>query len=117
MLSTDTELSNKAILKYYSNRWEIEILFLYLKDRLRLKHYQMRKLKGLTRFWMVVYLAYTLLEIYRARVNQEKSKLTLGDIIQLFKGDTFKYIIIWTYILASININLYESYKIFGLTP
>lgn len=27
--STDTELSSKTILKYYSKRWEIETSFLY----------------------------------------------------------------------------------------
>lgn len=117
ILSTDTELSSKKILKYYFNRWEIETSFLYLKDRLGLKHYQMRKIKGFTRFWHIVYLAYTLLELYRANISQEKPKLTLGDTIQLFKGATFKSSITWTYILASINIDLSELYKVFGLTP
>lgn len=69
ILSTDTELSSKKILKYYSNRWEIETSFLYLKDRLGLRHYQMRKIKGFTRFLIIVHLAYTLLELYRARVS------------------------------------------------
>jgi SRSO17 transposase len=117
ILSTDTELSNKKILQYYSNRWKIETSFLYLKDRLGLKHYQIRKIKGFTRFWLIVYLAYTLLELYRARISQEKSKLTLGDAIQLFKGATFKSLITWTYILATLNLNLSELYKVFGLTP
>ncbi len=117
ILSTDTGLSSKKILKYYSNRWKIETSFLYLKDRLGLKHYQMRKVKGFTRFWTVVYLAYTLLELHRAKVSQEKSKLTLGDVILLFKGATFRSIITLTYILATIKISLSELYKIFGLTP
>ncbi|MCT4564737.1 MAG: IS701 family transposase [Maledivibacter sp.] len=98
ILSTDTELSSKIILKHYSNRWKIETSFLYLKDRLGLKHYQMRKIKGFTRFWSIVYLAYTLLELYRARISQEKSKLTLGDTIQKFKGATFKSLITLIYV-------------------
>lgn len=73
ILSTNTELSSKKILKYYSNLWEIETSFLYLKNRLGLKHYQMHKIKGFTRFWHIVYLAYTLLELYRANISQEKS--------------------------------------------
>jgi SRSO17 transposase len=84
------------ILKYYSNRWKIETSFLHLKDRLRLKHYQMHKVKGFTQFWSIVYLAYTLLELYRARTSQEKSKLTLGYTIRLFKGATFRSLITWT---------------------
>ena len=66
----------------------------------------MRKIKGFTRFWIVVYLAYTLLELYRARASQEKSKLTLGDTIRSFKGATFKSLITWTYLLATRNMSL-----------
>lgn len=117
ILSTDTELSSKEILKHYSNRWEIETSFLYLKDRLGLKHYQIRKIRGFTRFWSIVYLSYTLLELYRAKASQEKSKLTLGDVIRSFKGATFRSIITLIYILATLKINLSELYKIFGLMP
>lgn len=62
---TDIELSAITILKYYTRRWSIETSFLYLKDRLGLKHYQMHKLKGLNRFWSIVYLAYIYIEVYR----------------------------------------------------
>lgn len=32
ILSTDTGLSSKIIIKYYSNRWKIETSFIYLKN-------------------------------------------------------------------------------------
>lgn len=115
ILSTDTELDSKTILEYYSRRWEIETSFLYLKDRLGLKHYQMRKLKGLRRFWSIVYLAYTYLELFRVDKARQNPKLTLGDVIRYIKGVTFKELIQFIYKKAISNTDIGELYRILNL--
>ena len=45
ILSTDICLSNREIISYYLNRWDIEVSFRYQKDSLGLCHYEMRSLK------------------------------------------------------------------------
>lgn len=112
IMSTDIELSTITILEYYSKRWNIETSFLYLKDRLGLKHYQMRKLKGLKRFWSIVYLAYTYVEVYRFRKSQEQKEFTLGDAIRSIKGVTFQDLIKFIYHKAANNVAIDELFKI-----
>ncbi|SDL06071.1 Transposase DDE domain-containing protein [Natronincola ferrireducens] len=112
IVSTDIELSTMTILEYYSIRWSIETSFLYLKDRLGLKHYQMRKLKGLKRFWSIVYLAYTYIEVYRFRKSQEQQEFTLGHAIRSIKGVTFQDLIRFIHLKTVNNVALDELFKI-----
>lgn len=72
VLSTDMNLSTEAILKIYGYRWDIEVGYLYLKDRLGMGHYQMRRLKAIKKYCALVIVAYGLLEILRLS-NNEKS--------------------------------------------
>lgn len=81
ILSTDMDLSNEEILRYYSYRWDIEVGYLYCKDRLGMGQYQMRKLKAIGKYCALVFAAYTLLESLRVS-NNEKS---LGQSRQYFK--------------------------------
>lgn len=81
ILSTDKNLSNEEILKYYSYRWDIETGYLYCKDRLGMSQYQMRKLKAIGKYCALVFAAYTLLESLRV-TNKEQS---LGKSRQYFK--------------------------------
>ena len=112
IVSTDTELSSVTILSHYSKRWEIETSFLYLKDRLGLKHYQMRKLKGLKRFWSIVYLVYTYIEVYRSRKSQEQKNFTLGDAIRSIKGVTFKDLVRFIYHKSINKSTIDEMFKV-----
>ena len=81
ILSTDMNLSNEEILKYYSYRWDIEIGYLYCKDRLGMGQYQMRKLKAIGKYCALVFAAYTLLESLRVSNNEQ----SLGKSRQYFK--------------------------------
>jgi hypothetical protein len=81
ILSTDMNLSNEDILKYYSYRWDIEVGYLYCKDRLGMGEYQMRKLKAIGKYCALIFSAYTLLESLRIS-NKEQS---LGKSRQYFK--------------------------------
>jgi len=77
ILSTDICLSNREIISYYLNRWDIEVSFRYQKDSLGLCHYEMRSLKGIKRYWYIIYLAYN----YLTLKNGETSK-SIGTKIQ-----------------------------------
>lgn len=76
ILSTDISLSNGQIISYYLNRWEIEVSFRYQKDSLGLDHYEMRSLKGINRYWQIIYLAQNYLFL-----KCKDSKETLGKTI------------------------------------
>lgn len=80
--STDIELDSKTILDDYSKRWKIETPFLYLRNRLGLKHYQMHKLKVLKRFRSIAYLTYTYLKLCRDENSNQKPKTNPGDKIK-----------------------------------
>ena len=80
---TNTALTTKEIIEYYGYRWEIEVAFRYQKQRLGLEDYEMRTLKGIKRFWSLIYLVYNFLELKRYR---SKIKENLGSIIDKFKS-------------------------------
>ena len=71
VLSTDMNLSTENILKIYGYRWDIEVGYLYLKDRLGMGHYQMRRLKAIKKYCALVIIAYGLLEILRVARNEK----------------------------------------------
>ncbi|WP_374723336.1 IS701 family transposase [Calidifontibacillus erzurumensis] len=58
ILSTDRELSDEDILRYYTERWSIESFFRQAKDQLKLDGYRIRKHQAMKRYWILVQLAY-----------------------------------------------------------
>ena len=88
ILSTDMTLSNEEILRIYSHRWDIEVGYLYLKDRLGLGHYQMRKLKAIKKYCALVIMAFGLLEVLRVS-NNEKSIGQSRRIFSVMKKRTY----------------------------
>ncbi|MGL5050798.1 MAG: hypothetical protein ACRC6E_09285, partial [Fusobacteriaceae bacterium] len=79
LLSTDVSLNDTEIIDYYLNRWSIEVGFRYQKESLGLDHYQMRNLKGIKRFWEIIYLAHSYLAI---KLWKKDNLITLGDVIR-----------------------------------
>ena len=59
-LSTDTSLSTMTILDFYTKRWDIEVFFRQVKQKLALNKYQIRSAVGIQRFWILMSLAYLL---------------------------------------------------------
>lgn len=57
-LSTDTELSDEEILRYYAKRWAIETYFRQTKDDLSYDRYRVRNMKAIHRYWTIVQYAY-----------------------------------------------------------
>ncbi|WP_297989968.1 transposase, partial [uncultured Anoxybacillus sp.] len=58
VLSTDQELSDEDILRYYAQRWSIECFFRQAKDQLKLDGYRVRHHRAVKRYWILVQLAY-----------------------------------------------------------
>ena len=88
ILSTDMNLSTESILKIYGYRWDIEVGYLYLKDRLGMGHYQMRRLKAIKKYCALVIVAYGLLEILRI-TNNEKSIGQSRKIFSIMKKRSY----------------------------
>ncbi|WP_033006530.1 IS701 family transposase [Geobacillus sp. WSUCF1] len=57
ILSTDRELSDEDILRYYAQRWSIECFFRQAKDQLKLDGYRVRHVRAVKRYWITVLLA------------------------------------------------------------
>ena len=81
ILSTDMTLSNEQILLYYSYRWDVEVGYLYCKDRLGLGQYQMRKLKAIEKYCALVFSAFGFLEVFRLSNNNK----SIGQSRQYFQ--------------------------------
>ena len=57
ILSTDRELGDEDILRYYAQRWTIECFFRQAKDQLKLDGYRVRHIRAVKRYWAVVLLS------------------------------------------------------------
>ncbi|KJE27849.1 transposase DDE domain protein [Geobacillus kaustophilus] len=58
VLSTDRELSDEDILRYYAERWSIECFFRQAKDQLKLDGYRVHGRRAVKRYWILVQLTY-----------------------------------------------------------
>lgn len=79
LLSTDISLSNRQIISYYRNRWDLEVSFRYQKNSLGLKDYQMRSIKGIKRYWYIIYFAYNFLSLKQLNSNDNLGSLILKE--------------------------------------
>ena len=77
-ISTDSNLSTEEILALYVDRWEIEVFFRTVKNKLAFDKYQIRSVLGVRRFWLMTSLAYLLacLESDTYDFNEGYSKLS-----------------------------------------
>ena len=108
LITTDTSLSSERIIDYYSYRWEIEVSFRYQKERLGLDNYEMRSLKGIERFWELLYLLYNFLELKRFK---SQIKGNLGKLIDRLKIKRKREIISYVYEKALSGAKLEELYE------
>ena len=76
-LSTDLSLSDETIIKYYGNRWEIEVFFKQQKHYFGFSKYQIRSANGIARFLLLISLA----SFYFISNFAKK----LGDAIRIFR--------------------------------
>lgn len=73
IICTDITLSNETIGQYFANRWDIEVSYRYHKTTLGFDEFQVGSLTSIKRFWSMVYMTYSFLELYRA-LNKRKLK-------------------------------------------
>ena len=59
-ISTNAALSAQEILDTYTERWNIELFFRSSKQKLSLDKYQIRKQKGIERYWLIMSLVHYL---------------------------------------------------------
>ena len=57
-ISTNVAISTQEILDFYVERWSIEVFFRQCKNTLALDSYQIRSVKGIKRYWLLMSLAY-----------------------------------------------------------
>ena len=112
ILTTDIEISAEQIIEYYLNRWEIEVSFRYQKESLGLDHPQMRTLKGLKRFWILVYIAHNFLVFELHKLQ----KTNIGEIIREQKSKSLTNMILFICELKDSNIKSDEIVKYFVKT-
>ena len=86
ILSTDISLTTSEILSYYQNRWDIEVSYRYLKNSLGFDEYQVESLISIKRFWSMVFMTYTFLELFRVSKKKTLKLQNLGETIGYFRG-------------------------------
>lgn len=115
-LCSDVSLDSKTIMEYYSKRCEIETSFRYLKDRLGFDRYQMRSMKAIKRFWLVQYIAYGYIELYRYKNNSIFRFENLGATIDHIKAFNMKNIVDYVYSCGKQEVDIATVYKVLKLT-
>ncbi|MBM7582734.1 transposase, partial [Caldicoprobacter guelmensis] len=109
ILSTDIELGNEIILRYYAVRWTIETSYQYLKESLGFDEYKVRSLVSIERYMLLCFLAYNFLEYYRVRGKQLNLD-TIGDTIEHMKKESIKDFVDFVYYHAKNDVPLVDIY-------
>ena len=115
IISTDVSLTTSTIIEYYMNRWDIEVSYRYHKTGLGLDEYQVESLKSIKRFWSMVFMTYTFLELFRVS-NKKSLKLeTLGDTIGYFRKQYLGSIVKFVFTCAKNDMDIDAIFSEIGL--
>lgn len=79
-ISNRRDLATANAVRLYQHRWYIETYHRDVKQLLGLAHYQLRRLVGLRRYWLLVDLAYCVLRVQTCSAAAEAAGLTLGQL-------------------------------------
>ncbi|URZ01374.1 IS701 family transposase [Clostridium felsineum] len=104
LMSTDVELSNETIIKYYLKRWSIETNYKYLKTHLGFDEYKVQGILSIERYFLLTFLAINFLEIYR--LYHLKELQTIGDTIKSVKSLSAKELVCFVYEQAINNVSI-----------
>jgi len=105
-LCTDTTLDTVTILEYYSERWCIEIFFEQGKGQLGFNKYQIRTMKGIERFWLLMSLCHLVCCIGLG------CAMPFGDGLRLLRRSINEERIAYIYKLAQNNVPLEDIYAL-----
>ncbi len=106
LLSTNISLDNQTIISYYEKRWNIEVSYRYHKSSFGFDKFQVESSKSINRYWSMVFLKYTFLEIFRVKSSKVLKLKTLGDTIPYFRNRYLVQIVRLAYACADNGIGL-----------
>lgn len=107
LMSTDIELDAKTIIEYYSIRWNIETSYKYFKSNLAFDEYRVRSIVSIERYFLICFLTYNFLEIYRVTTKLA----TIGDTQQYLISLSAKALVCFVYEKAKENCKIEEILK------
>lgn len=115
IICTDVSLDDTKIIEYYQKRWEIETGYRYHKTSFGFDEYQVQSLKSIQRFWSMVYMTYTFLELFRV-TNKKKHKFaTLGDTLGYFRNQQLVIVVKYAYNCAENGVTIDAAFAKLGL--
>ena len=79
-LCSDTTLSVRCILKYYSFRWQAEVDNFFVKERLGLADYRVQSCDAIARWHALVFAAYAFIQSQRVKPLLDDPKATLWPL-------------------------------------
>jgi len=106
IVSTDVSLTTSTIVGYYQNRWDIEVSYRYHKNSLGFDEYQVESLTSIKRFWSMVFMTYTFLELFRVSKKRSLKLETIGDTIGYFRKQYMVCIAKFAYSCAEKGVSL-----------
>ena len=115
IISTDVSLDNKTIISYYEKRWDIEVSYRYHKTALGFDEFQIQSLKSIHRYWSMIFLTYTFLEIFRVKCEKLYKFKNIGDVILHFRNNYLVKIVSFAHECADNGIDLQSTIAKLGL--
>ena len=115
IISTDVSLDNKTIISYYEKRWDIEVSYRYHKTALGFDEFQIQSLKSIHRYWSMIFLTYTFLEIFRVKCEKLYKFKNIGDVILHFRNNYLVKIVSFAHECADNGIDLQATIAKLGL--
>ncbi|WP_265446776.1 transposase, partial [Acetivibrio straminisolvens] len=106
IVSTDVSLTTSTIVGYYQNRWDIEVSYRYHKNSLGFDEYQVESLTSIKRFWSMVFMTYTFLELFRVSKKRTLKLEPIGDTIGYFRKQYMVCIAKFAYSCAEKGVSL-----------
>lgn len=115
IISTDVSLDNKTIISYYEKRWDIEVSYRYHKTALGFDEFQIQSLKSIHRYWSMIFLTYTFLEIFRVKCEKLYKFKNIRDVILHFRNNYLVKIVSFAHECADNGIDLQSTIAKLGL--
>ncbi|SUQ48321.1 hypothetical protein CNEONATNEC26_02181 [Clostridium neonatale] len=115
IISTDVSLDNKTIISYYEKRWDIEVSYRYHKTALGFDEFQIQSLKSIHRYWSMIFLTYTFLELFRIKYGKLYKFKNIGDVILHFRNNYLVKIVSFAHECADNGIDLQSTIAKLGL--
>ena len=115
IISTDVSLDNKTIISYYEKLWDIEVSYRYHKTALGFDEFQIQSLKSIHRYWSMIFLTYTFLEIFRVKCEKLYKFKNIGDVILHFRNNYLVKIVSFAHECADNGIDLQSTIAKLGL--